>query len=467
MASEVKVKVSLLSGAVQTGLTKVKAQFSEFRSELNSSFGNFLALGGILAGLGAVVRKGHEIQDVAERFGLSGSENLQRVTNVAQKQGATLEDVARAWNKLEINRQKALDGNDEARKSFQDLGVSMQDVKRLSVEDLFNRIADATMGADDRGHAYAATVALMGRGAGVLYSTLEQGSKAIRGQGDAIGVMSDSAVENLDHVADTFLLVKNRALIFGGGVLIFFKGVAEAIGGAFGTAANVVERSISTMGAALKLAAHGHFIEAGKALASGTVDNARATLAELKALNKDTVTALKDSADTIGGRPTSAGSHSRTTKRLLDTDIDPSNKEQTRLEKIATLRERLEEIQRKAGNEQLDTEEKILAMVKQRAALLKEAASTKDDEKKLELEIKAAEITQEIFATQKQFEETLDKGKQAPNVSADQLQRIGGGGRAAVTGVDANLREQKAHTILLKQIAENTKAKQEIDLKMR
>src|SRR6266852_9916455 len=143
MASEVKGKVSLLSGAVQTGLTKVKAQFSEFRSELNSSFGNFLALGGILAGLGAVVRKGHEIQDVAERFGLSGSENLQRVTNVAQKQGATLEDVARAWNKREINRQKALDGNDEARKSFQDLGVSMQDVKRLSVEDLFNRIADA------------------------------------------------------------------------------------------------------------------------------------------------------------------------------------------------------------------------------------------------------------------------------------------------------------------------------------
>ena len=47
--------------------------------------------------------------------------------------------------------------------------------------------------------------------------------------------------------------------------------------------------------------------------------------------------------------------------------------------------------------------------------------------------------------------------KDAPKVVADSLQRIGGGGNAAVTGVDNTLREQKVHTQLLRKLVENIK----------
>ena len=50
----------------------------------------------------------------------------------------------------------------------------------------------------------------------------------------------------------------------------------------------------------------------------------------------------------------------------------------------------------------------------------------------------------------------------------DQLRRIGGGGNASVTGTDANLREQRVHTTLLKQLVAIAQAKSEVgELKLR
>jgi hypothetical protein len=519
MGSEVRVKVSLLTGGVSTGLAKVKSQFSEFRHELNSEFASFVAFGSIVAGLEAMVRKATEISNVSHRFGAPAAE-LQRVANVARHNGASIEDVARSWNKLEVNRQKAIDGSDEIRRQFDALGISMKEVATLPIDQLFYRVADATHGAEDRGKAYAATVAIMGRNAGQLYSTLEHGAGAIKAQGDEMGVMSDTAVERLHQVDIQIEKMKNLVFVYGGEVLIFIKNVAESIGAVIGSVVNRVEAVADAAVAVVKMmnaGLHGK-VEIDLTAMSGIFKVGE----ELKGLGKD--------LDAIWSRkaPVEEGPKD---KRPLDMEIDPSNKEAAAAEKLRTMRERLAELQRQAGNQELETQEKINALIAQRTALLKEAGTTKDEESKLSIQIKAAEVAKEIAIAQKQLSSdqersaerisqlndrlekaesdrifaglrtrderiaflnnevaTLDKeindekdqeknvelrirreevirhreeeekhDEQPVRVSADSLQRIGGGGNvASVSGSDRSLKEAQTHTGLLRQLVKNT-----------
>jgi hypothetical protein len=503
MASEVKVKVSLQSG-VATGLTKVKAQFAQFRRDLNSQFANFLAFGAITAGLDAMIKKGAEIQHLSDRFGAPAKE-LQRVANVAKESGGSMEDVARAWNKLTVNKQKAIDGNDEARKSFEDLGVSMKDVANLSIEQLFYRIADATKDATDHDQAYAAVFHLMGRNAGTLFSTLQKGAGAIKAQGDAIGVMSDKSVKQLERMNADIEQLKTTLFKYGGETLVFVKNVMESVGVLVGTTVNQFQNIFSSLGSSLKLALTGHFIEAGKELANGA-----------KAIANEVAGAKGDLDKTWN--PAAPAKQ----KAATDVDVDPSKSEEAHLDKLQALRDRLAELQRKTTDDQLEGEEKINALIKQRAALVKAAAGEKDEEKRLELQIKSEDIGKEIAQARKAMDKETDDAqdrydkahrdrayaelktdadrakflqneiaeltkkialetdateklnlqsqreglltkfeelgkKDAPKVVADSLQRIGGGGNAAVTGVDNTLREQKVHTQLLRKLVENTK----------
>ena len=446
--SEVKVKVSLQSG-IQTGLTKIRGQFAEFRSELNSSFGNLLAFGAIAAGFGKIIAKGDKIGDLSRRFDAPTKE-LQRMGNVAELNGASMEDVAKAWNKLAVNQQKAIQGNDEARKSFADLGISMHDVVNLSIDQLFYRVADATKATEDRGLAYASTVALMGRNAGQLFSTLELGSAAIKQQGDAFGVMSDEDVQKIKAISDELKTLTNRIMVWGSHLFGWVKQLGESIGAIFGTVVSHVSDSLAGIGNALKLAASGHFIEAGKSLGQLMKDNFHAVFS----LDKTSIFGeLKDDLKEIWKSPTSPVALTDG-KKVKDRTPDDSNSELSRKERILKLQEQLAEIQRRAANDQLTAEQKINALIAQRAALLDKAAKEQDPERKLELEIKAADVLREVIAAQKSLDKQPDDVVAAPKVVADQLQRIGGGGHAAVSGANENLREARVHTGMFKKMIE-------------
>jgi hypothetical protein len=518
MASEVKVKVSLVSGAVATGLAKVKSQFSEFRHELNSEFANFVAFGAIAAGIESMIQKATSLENVARRFG-APVEEIQRVANVARHEGATIEDVARSWNKLAVNRQKAIDGSDEVRKSFAALGISMKEVATLPITELFYRVADATAGAEDRGKAYAATVALMGRNAGQLYATLEKGSGEIKKQGDELGIMSSEAVKKLHEVDVQIEKMKNTVFVYGGSVLVFVKNVAESIGAIIGSVVNRIE-AVATAAVAV-----GNMLKAGL---RGKIEIDLTAMKGLFEIGKEAKGLGKD-LEAIWSRKPEVTEHPD--KRPLDVEVEPSGKEAAQLEKLSTLRERLADLQRQAANDELAAQEKINAMIAQRADLLKTADSEKDEANRLDTQIKAAEIQKNIVAAQKQLnadneraaqqlvdaqdrlqkaeddrnfaalktsgeriqflndrikelddeiasesdakdkidleihkvellkklDEEQSKGEQAVHVSADSLTRIGGGGNvAAVSGSDRNLKEAQTHTTLLKRIATNT-----------
>jgi hypothetical protein len=446
MSAEVKVKVSILSG-VQTGLAQVQSQFSQFKSQIGSGFVGLFAFGAVIAGFQRVISYAREVAAASKNLGIS-PEDFQRVTNVAKLQGVELAKVQTAWTRMVVNQQKAKEGADEMRKHFQELGLSMEDVAHLSPTEMFYKLADAIHNSSDHTKALGELVMIMGRGAGVMFSTMEKGGKAIQDQGDAIGVMSNRSVASLKKLSDQLLDFGHRMLIWAGPVVDVFGKIGETIEQVFANAFNTVVRSFAAFGKALSLAAHGHFIEAGKALGAGIVDNVKKTAAEFKAIDTD-----------IWNRPAPAVG-----KPDMMGDADESKSDEAHADRVKTLQAQLAEMQRKAANEQLATEEKINALVGQRLALLKEAASTTDEEQKLSLQIDAQKIQEEIVRTQEvRVKEQLEAEKKTkPTVIADSLARVGGGGNVAAVGSsDEHLREAKEHTRLLELIEKNTETYQQ------
>lgn len=228
MGDQVKVSVGLLTGAVQTGLLKLKGQFQGLRQELKGELFGALAAGATLAGLHAIFEKASQISDLSGRFGI-GAEGLQRIGNAAEQNGASMEAVAKGMNKLLVAQDKVRQGDATLTESLDTLGISADKFINASPEEAFYLLSDAVVKADDRTAAYAATQALLGRGSQELFTTLEMGGDAIRELGNSMGIMSQETADALDTAGDKIEAFMNNVKIYGADALSVLMKVGKTL----------------------------------------------------------------------------------------------------------------------------------------------------------------------------------------------------------------------------------------------
>jgi hypothetical protein len=117
-----------------------------------SSFVGKIGLGFSIVGLANTAREiiayGSTIQDLADRFDVSTTA-LQQFGNAGELVGTSLEGVARAFNKLELSRSRALQGNEAQVKAFADLGISLQDLQARSPDQLMQKLGKSSLNAAD------------------------------------------------------------------------------------------------------------------------------------------------------------------------------------------------------------------------------------------------------------------------------------------------------------------------------
>lgn len=215
MPSVIDLVVGMNHQAVDAGVDHIREQVTELKTNFSNSFAEFASVGFLGEMAAKTLEYGHQVKSLSEQLGVN-SEWLQRVGNVAKLYGADLETAGQSLNKLIINQQKAIEGGKAQAEAFERFGISTKELTRLQPDELFNRIADATKNAKDRGEAYADVVTVMGRSAGKLFATLEQGSAKIKEQGDAMGVLSSSTIDSLED-ADRHIKIfeQNVTVVFG------------------------------------------------------------------------------------------------------------------------------------------------------------------------------------------------------------------------------------------------------------
>jgi hypothetical protein len=189
----------------------------------------------ILSGLSSAIDKGDQLQDLANRFGISASA-LQEVGNAASLSGAGVEDVASAMNKLAVNAGKAIGGDDAMIASFEKLGLTVSDLQGMSPQDIFFKLSEAVAGANDPLEAFAQAQEVAGKSVGALMETLRMGPDAIQQMGQGMGTWSDDTIAQLAAASDEIKSFQNTMMIAFGSAAQFinpmikgFKFMAEQI----------------------------------------------------------------------------------------------------------------------------------------------------------------------------------------------------------------------------------------------
>jgi hypothetical protein len=229
MANKLEVSVGIQNAGFKAGLDQMRAGAAKFKADVPTMFtsaltpfsamagkvkagfaGVFssikggLASMGALIGVGAVVKTitdtialGDSLADLSEKLGVS-SESLQAWKNHVEQNGASLEGLAASMAKVELNRDKALKGDEKMVQSFEALGISIEDLKTMGLDQLMLKIGSSTMSA-------GSMVAVMGEQAldlkAALASAAEEGL-------NFSNVMSEKTVDSLGKVSDAWTKFK-------------------------------------------------------------------------------------------------------------------------------------------------------------------------------------------------------------------------------------------------------------------
>lgn len=140
------------------GLNSAKGQLREFAN---------LASGIAVAGIAAMTYKAMEfsdaMSDLSDATGIGIAKILQ-ISDALEMSGGHAEDAGKVLVKFSDNIDKALQGSKPLREAFERVGVSIQDLSKMSTQDLFDKSINGMSKLNDKASQTGASLALLGKG---------------------------------------------------------------------------------------------------------------------------------------------------------------------------------------------------------------------------------------------------------------------------------------------------------------
>lgn len=201
MANSIIARLGLDSRDFREGVAQAKAALGGFATG---------AIGAVISttAIKNIVEFGDRIQDLHDRFNVS-TDALQRMGGVAEKEGSSLEGVAKGYNKLAINSDLALKGNNAMVESFADLGVTVDELKTLSPEEIMLKIGKGSLNA-------SSLVRVLGKSALELAPTLR---KLANGTAEFSAAIDSVDIKKLSDANDKLREIEAEIRVFGAGIL--------------------------------------------------------------------------------------------------------------------------------------------------------------------------------------------------------------------------------------------------------
>jgi len=196
-----KVLNSEASDAGKSAGSKFSGAFGTVTKGLAGSMA-VLGTAGIAAGTAlyntaaATAQAGDNIDKMSQKLGVS-STFYQEWDAVLQHSGTSMDSMGATFKKLANAAQDASKDQEEA---FKQLGLSMEDVSKMSAEDLFASVVSGLQGMEEGTERTALATTLLGKGAQELGPLLNTSAEDTQAMIDTVhelgGVMSEDAVKN-------------------------------------------------------------------------------------------------------------------------------------------------------------------------------------------------------------------------------------------------------------------------------
>lgn len=208
-------KLALDASGFDRGLSVAQSSVMRFAKTTGGLIAGAFALDKIIAGFSSAIEKGDQLQDIAEKFGVSASK-LQLLGNAASVFGSGIDQVSAGLNKLSLAQQKALAGDNGLANTFAEVGISLDDLRSMRPEDILLKISDSFASGANEGRQFIIVNELLGKAQTDLIKVLNQGSAAIIEQGENIGVYTDEQIASLSALSDSLKKFQNLiSLAFG------------------------------------------------------------------------------------------------------------------------------------------------------------------------------------------------------------------------------------------------------------
>jgi len=189
------IKESMKAFGEATGIPKLKKSLGDvgdgFKKVGSEAFGLFKKVAGAASAVGGAIfvlaknaaGYGDQMLKASQRAGVNVVE-FQKLAYAAEQGGSSVEELEGSLIKLSKGMVDAQGGSKEMQKWFGRAGISMDDLKKMSPEQVFHRVSDAIQKLpDDSPRRAALAMGLFGKSGAKLLPMLQDGSAGLREMG--------------------------------------------------------------------------------------------------------------------------------------------------------------------------------------------------------------------------------------------------------------------------------------------
>lgn len=174
-------------------------------TELKGMLGRTLATGFVVGFARNIMAASDRIKDMADRTGIS-IQRIQELKFAADQTGSSIEGFATSYRALVMAQQDALaagPGGNEQFRAFEQIGISIGELRQLSPEQLFLRVGDAIQKGSGSAEEMNAAFTVLGRSAMEVLPSMKEGLRQLGEQARSSGVIiKTELVEQLARAND-------------------------------------------------------------------------------------------------------------------------------------------------------------------------------------------------------------------------------------------------------------------------
>jgi hypothetical protein len=181
MASDTTIRISAID-QTREAFQSVQRNVGGLQNSLKGMAGP-LAAAFSVAAVGAfsksLIDAADNMAKLSQKTGISVTE-LSRFTNAGNEAGVSQDTLASSLIRLNKSIADGVSGNQQIQEAFQQVGISLNDLKKLSPEEIFLRLSDGMAKAADGPGKIQVGNALLGKSFSELIPMLNQGSEGIK-----------------------------------------------------------------------------------------------------------------------------------------------------------------------------------------------------------------------------------------------------------------------------------------------
>lgn len=203
------IRLGVNSSGVATGITSASAQFEKLSRRVLGLF----AAGSIANVFQKIVEKASEVNATAKKW-QSSTGFVQEFGFAAKQTNVEMTELEIAFRNTRKAQVDALEGNKEQLAAFQRLGISIDDLKKSTPEQIFRRVADSASKLPPSVRLTSDLLTVMGQKSDSVASAFQNGFLEIAKGAKAVGqVIDDSVVKKLSDVGDRLSALGSKMVV--------------------------------------------------------------------------------------------------------------------------------------------------------------------------------------------------------------------------------------------------------------